>query len=385
VNSMVRRTGLAAVALGILAWCAMSKAKADGLPDGLGAPDSAGQLSLGRVVTDIARDAGEVCGVVLGGHGRVVVCGRRGQLEVYDSAGGRVNMGFAETAQGEQFHALTRIAGWPSDSLVAIDARGVTATILDQTGRVVRRFKYDNPPGTLLGLAIHGLFEDGTALASYYRVKASTAADRFAWFAEEGPVTESAEYVRLRIDGYDGVGRFPAGGEYRVRYEGSGAVLVHPLANRRLTAVGDSFWFVAFSDTPAVNGMDGDGRIVRRIRLSPRPKTRGDRRIADDLVKAFVEGASGQQAAFRKRLVSLDRRQSLPEVDALLAGPDGEVWVGYVGAQANEREWRVYDRAGNMVGVLAVPRGFQLVSVGVSRAVVVDDDGGTVRVYELRR
>jgi hypothetical protein len=64
-----------------------------------------------------------------------------------------------------------------------------------------------------------------------------------------GARTDSAEYHLVDKEASRFLGRFPPGGGHKVRMsETEGVVETPPLANRRLTAVGDSQWYVAWSD-----------------------------------------------------------------------------------------------------------------------------------------
>lgn len=344
------------------------------------------RLSESPLVTIDREPTGPFCGGLVLDDGRILLCDSKNQvLEVHAADVGSVERWDRPRDEAGAFRLLSVVGRWSADSIVAVDRYRFTATIFDRAGTPARAFEYQRPAGPRGGSEAYGPLSDGSLLLVSYPLPESSQ-ERFEQAMLEGAVLDSAEYGISTATGYTVVGMLPAGGEYRVRIDQAAAVLVTPLANRRITAAGGEAFVVAFTGDPEVTVFSPDGSVRQVVRhgLPPSGIENSD---AAAIRSSFID--SGGPAAFREhraRLARIARNTEVPQyLDAVMLSPDGELLVSRPRLQTETASWHIYGENGSKLAVLDLPADLLIMEVLRDRVLTRNHDGSRVSLYRLDR
>lgn len=315
--------------------------------------------------------------------GVVVVDGGSSEVRWYDSDGG-----FRSRAAGpgEGPGELLRVVGaalTPGDTLVLYDARNRRLSWFASDGTVSRLRRLALGPGSEIGL--HPL-QDGRLLATEERHTLNLAGDEY------NPARDSV-LVLLATganESVDTVMRLPGSEALTwVDYEGGtpvgtmqttlpfGEVALAGGTADRIAVVGAGRDELALFDTGA--------RLVRVARRSDVDPLQVSSSMRQQYVAAAVDRVRSTglpvgrvEAAAEERLTFLPEERAVPAFDRLLTDAvGGQIWLrDYLPEwrSGEARSWTVYDLAGQVVGRLTTPAGFEVMQVGDGHIVGVERD-----------
>ncbi len=192
---------------------------------------------------------------------------------------------------------------------------------------------------------------------------------------------------------YRPLGRFVRGAMVAHRIEGAPI----PFSMARVSLAPSSAWaasgglvWIADAATGALRAFDGTGEPVVSATLPVRPRPLDAAAIEQSRDRALASARTGIDSA--AALASHDPvllPPTLPILDGVVAGHDGEVWVRLFQLEAGPTsEYLVVDRAGQAVATMAVPTDLTIHQVGADFVLGVrrDADGvETVVEYRLQR
>ncbi|MCJ7628867.1 MAG: hypothetical protein MUO50_10825 [Longimicrobiales bacterium] len=325
------------------------------------------------------------CGIQQTSDGRLVVCDKEhGVLRVYDGGGQQLGSWGGPGDGLGGFRRLLLLGPWQGDSLVALDRFRLAGTVLDENGNAARRFEYAVPENRKSTLEVHGFFPDGAILTTSSLLP-STVGERLEWSLTEGAIVDSTEYGVADEQRYEVLGRDRPGGEYRVAVGNSTYILVPPLANRRLVAVGTSAWATAWTHYLEITVRMRPGHDTRNIVVSSQRVSSPTGQ--DEAIKSsWVNEGPAESRAHRQRLLDLTEGTGQPpELAGRLLGPGDEVWVAELGTSTIAQRWSIYSSDGLKIGRLTIPQGHRLLQVLEGCVLLASNDGSTVLLHGLRR
>lgn len=268
-----------------------------------------------------------------------------------------------------EFQTLWSIAQ-RRDSLLALDNLAARISVFASDGTFARSYTIPRIADALAP-NVQGWFEDGTALFSATRREPEEGRSDIVLYSvdPDGRIT-------------DRLGVFP---DQRLGANGMGLGFG---SGARVAVGADRIWY-ANSEAFELRSLDRAGTVRRIIRLGRAPAPVSDADIAEararvraDLARQQVSGPAVQ------RILDTEYAARFPVLGALLAAANGDLWVERYRTPLLEPDgpgiWDVFDHDGVLLGCVALPDGFELISVG--RAVVLGehtDDLGVQRI-ELR-
>jgi hypothetical protein len=333
-------------------------------------PDVAPVYALSRPVFEIGVVEGaaeyelhDVTGVVRLSDGSVAVATGGSEIRWFDEAGVfRRRVGREGDGPGE-FRRIRYMRALPGDSLLVFDSNNRRVTVLAPDGRFVRSETIgldDERPVTVAGALRDGtlltrtVMETPRASTPLYRVRMGFAVVR------DGAARPLRTYL---------------GQEAALHVEGSGGgigsvfISVLPFARSAHATAGPDHFFIGSSDTWQIDVWDGEGRLVRVIRvaipIAPVTEEVRQAHIAGELERrrraAEERGQPFQEQAARQQLDEQPHAPALPAFGALLATADGGFWASdftMPGAGPVQERWTIFDADGRLAAVIHLPTAF---------------------------
>ncbi|HET9133403.1 MAG TPA: 6-bladed beta-propeller [Gemmatimonadales bacterium] len=199
---------------------------------------------------------------------------------------------------------------------------------------------------------------------------------------------------------YDTAFALPGAEQYASTLEMQGMSMAVPRAivfgaQSTVALTGASLWSSRGDIAEVVQHADSNGRPtaaparIVRLPLAPRPVTDADKASYIAIMTEQFERFGGMMppALKESELKKLQESRFAPSfapIGQLLAGPNGEVWVGEGGVPGEATNWYVLDQQGTLLGKIAMPKGV-LVAIGTDRVAlrVEDEETGIVRLEVL--
>jgi hypothetical protein len=324
--------------------------------------------------------AGSIVRLLDGGF---VVAHRRGSQLVWFDADGRFLHAAGHLGRSPgAFMVLGDVFLMPGDSVLAIDPEVERLSVFGPDGEFARQEKIDfveaGAPATL------GILADGSILGMR----------EFGY--EEGMTAgvnrDTLPFVTLQPGGgYETTAAAFPTTEYWLFDFGDGlAGGALPFGDEsHAGATADGFWFAA-GDSPQVTHHGPDGRLTKVLRWDSEPDSLSTERV-ETFRAAAMNARGGNPAALaemRKFLQDIPFPATSPYTARLISAPDGALWIGpyHVWTEPAGGWWTVFDADGRRLGMVEIPAGFELRTVGTDRiyGVWTDDEGTeSVRVYAL--
>ena len=337
-------------------------------------------VRVGRIVDAVRTESGAIA--VADGDAQVV--------RVYDQSGRLLRtLGRRGTGAGE-FQAVDWLAP-AADSILAFDLVARRLTMFGAPTRV-RTASLAGAEGTIT--APLGRYADGTLLVA--------AGDpTFPFQGREGSVRhDSVTLVRASAEGepIDTIARVAWGESFGVAI-GEGdrrflAPMPRPFGPRASAAVVGDDVVVGEAKRNELKVYGAGAALVRSIRRDRDPLP-----VTPDAIAAFKEAqrrASAERglqaevdAALMAALEQAPWPERLPAFDAVLADPDGNLWVLDYGVRQDEPgSWNVFTAAGRWLGTVTTPARFRVEQVGRDWILGVGRRPGAeeeVRIYRIVR
>ena len=316
--------------------------------------------------------------------GRIVIANAgSNEIRVFDASGvHEASWGRAGEGPGE-FTALSGVASWPGDSIVAWDARARTIAVFDSDGTLGRSFvlEADGRPadprmaladGTVLGRSV-----DSGATGPGYRREQISYELRDADGAVRVPLgVHPGREAYLNMDG-----PFPVFGLLPF----SRAVSEGQWGNLIILTPDDQYEIRAHDRSTGALA-----RIVRRDHTNRAPT----REEVDEAIDAALErtGLTGEQLeSTREGYKAMPLVESFPAFRALLTDGLDHLWVREATLPGMDRPaplWTVFDPEGRVLGFIETPDGLTILEIGADYILgrTTDDLGvESVQVWPLER
>lgn len=339
-----------------------------------------------------------------------------GRIVTLDQGAGRVRV---FSAEGDLLHAFGRLGGGPGELSGALQPN--TGILVDRTGTVVvpdlgnariARFSLegevlDAPPLDLAAAGIPILFTRSADREVVAQFRTLSVPGQPTMGAGDG-----AEDRIVRLDPVTGeyrpLARVPTGETFSFGTGGLPSFMIFApepvwavLEDGRV-ATGKNHEYSLSLHAANASG-EGVGRVERIVRrtLRPAPVTEGHQNEMRAIFRRGLE-ESGQPLPpefVDQFLASVQFAPTWPALAALIAGPEGTLWVQVVDAGRLEgltpealqagafgsRTWDVFDAEGAYLGAVRVPEGFAALRfVGENLYGIHADDLGVQRVLRLR-
>ena len=294
------------------------------------------------------------------------------QIRFYDSNGKHVrSVGRAGAGPGE-YESIPFFRRYGADSLIAWDGRldrGTVIALNGTYGRNVPRPDFGGAwimyldtfgDGSLLGI---GTGYSGGRLPQVEMVE--EAVERVALRArqEQSIEVDSALLFRLRPSGaIDTIGGFFSAESYRL----SKIPVSMPFAHRMATATQGELLHYGTSHAFEIRTYTSKGKLVR-ITRSNRPNPPLTRDVIDEFIErstARIRNPAARQQQ-RAKYASIEFPKTLPAFSELLVDGEGNLWVSaYHEFMAPQPRWTVLDKAGKLLGEVAMPPRFTVYEIG---------------------
>lgn len=346
-------------------------------------------LEIGVVDGDDVREFQEITDVQRLSDGSIVVAnGGSGEIRIFTSTGEyRSTLGRSGGGPGE-FEGLGRLLVTPGDTIIAFDylLRRITVFV---NGTMVASTPLDgigNAPLRLAGRMSDGsfVFGAGFATADLPREKRTVGVHR-----------SNIPLVRYSSAGspLDTIGWFP-GMEMGVAMRDGVTQMGQPFYGRDLSIVTDGAnVYVGDQQEYAIRRFGTDDALQRIVRLPL-----ADLTISADELDAIKQRMRVRAAGLPNLEEEIARHFQMwpvpdrkPAHSRLLAGPDGQLWVGAAALSMYLEEpvsWDVFDGDGRWLGTVAMPDRFRLYHIGRDDVTGVwsdDSDVEHIRVYPIIR
>ncbi|MEX0894015.1 MAG: hypothetical protein WEB88_17735 [Gemmatimonadota bacterium] len=288
-----------------------------------------GELPLDRVVGALLTSSGHL--VVADGAQRIVVLSRSGQVDtIFGASGG---------GPGE-FRAIAWIQERAPDSIVAYDRALRRATIFSIHDGFARTLALE-PGERGLGVPeLLAILDDGTLLARRTSALAATPRDGSGLVR---PTHQIGVYNPAGTP-LDTIGTVV--GDERAVMEG--VLLNPPHLKKTYIAVRDRTVYVADGETFTLRVYDLDTGAERTLRRPHEPV-------------AIPDPDPGSRTGAQARMPAPTH---FPAVGGLVIDDAGNIWVGaYPTDPAAAQAWSVFDGAGGLLAEVAMPPGFQPLSI----------------------
>lgn len=141
--------------------------------------------------------------------------------------------------------------------------------------------------------------------------------------------------------------------------------IYRPVSPTTHFALTDSSVFIARSDSAVVHVLDLDGRPRATWSVEVRPRTPTDAHVRRDaeILTAFI-GDPAAREEIVQRYLGMDRPEQLPFFSAMLADPDGRIWLVESAPGDEETLLSCYGTDGVGSARVAIPLGLEVWEVG---------------------
>ena len=361
-------------------------------------------VDIGGKSGEAAGDLDQVTGPVSLTDGRLVFAnGATSEVRLYDRAGNLVRRSGRKGSGPGEYQTFGGLWVGPGDSVLVADLLARRLTVLDRDGNVGRSFLLAGQGGSFVSIGgqvsyalAAGWFADGSVLGLTQAFQMNDP--------RAGVHRDSITAVRYRGDGAvrDTLGRWPGPETTKMEMSFGGRTMTAPmpvpLGRQSTSLVHGERVYVARNDAWEIEVRDGGGKLLRLIRADVKavPLTPAD--VAAHR-KQQLEALAAQPlmrmapatliAQLKQRIESATYPATLPFVQALLADPDGNLWVEEVTSPADESaRFAVVDSAGRLLGRVVMPARLRPTSIGAEAVSGVwrdAEDVQHVRSYPIRK
>ena len=330
--------------------------------------------------------------------GRVVIADRRGAaLVFFDQRGAFLTRVGREGGGPGEFGALSDIARWRGDSIIAVDLGHRRYSVFDAHGRFGRSYALPTIPGYNVGFPID-LFADGAALA-----RSVSGGER-----REGLSVTTWQLLRIAPDAAQPL-VLPDTvtiERYNVPVENDPISLLSApvlFAHERVAAAVGNLTVVGTTDRLALDFYDASGRLttIVRVHQDSVPISAEARRTAAELLIGQAT-RDGTRAALRRAVDRMPSRRVMPAFGRwawehapantpfstwFRTDADGNLWVlSFEPPGSPTRRWHVMASSGRWLGAVRMPPGFEPFDIGQDYILgwrLDERDVVLVEMYEL--
>src|ERR1043166_536939 len=423
---MLRATTAVLAAI-VLSACAGARGGADGGGGAVSSRDSAGiqivenrgqawatgagwkvvdspLVDIGGKSGEAAGDLDQVTGPVSLTDGRIVFAnGATSEVRLYDGGGRHLHTSGRKGSGPGEYQTFGGLWAGPGDSVLVADLLARRVTVLDRDGNLGRSFTLAGEGGSFVSVGgavsfalAAGWFADGSVLGLKQAFRMNDA--------RAGVQRDSVTAIRYREDGTvrDTLGRWPGAETTKMEMSFGGrsmsAPMPVPLGRQSPSLVRGERLYLARNDAWEIEVRDGGGKLLRLIRADVKATALTPADVAAHR-KQQLEALAAQPMMrmapatlidqLKQRIESASYPATLPFVQALLADPDGNLWVQEVTSPAAEAvRFAVVDSGGRLLGRVGLPARLKPTSIG--RDVVFGvwrdaDEVQHVRSYPIRK
>lgn len=326
-----------------------------------------------------------VTGAVRLDDGRIVVA-NSGTHEVrfYDAEGRHLkSVGRDGDGPGE-FRYLMRLVRLNGDTLAAFDSNLGRISWFTPGGNFLRAVSTAGNDAGLIPL-IQGAFADG----SFFGVTAFVFG---AGDFPEGILHDSTLYLRIAPEGgrVDTLGFFQDADRYARAIDKVFFMTLLPFGSVPTAAVIDDRFYFGTGGSPEVGVYDESGRLLGLVRWNQTNRSVTQADVKREKARR-LQGVSDPNA--RRRIESVFAEMPVPRTmplfSSVVVDASERLWVGgYVAPGDTAREWRIFDRDGQLEGVSSTPAGLRVTQIGDDFILGIwSDDMGVehVRLFSLIR
>jgi hypothetical protein len=340
-------------------------------------------LELGVVEGPAEYQFTSIEGVVRLPDGRIVVAdGGAREIRWFDGEGRFLSStGRRGDAPGE-YRQINALGYGPGDSVWVYDYRNRRFTILTADGELARTMTLGP---TLSNVAAVGRLADGSFVVREYWSAAAMHSPEIRLGLSRDP----AAVARISADGseLDTLGLFP-GREVFIGTEGGRGVMSAPLFARTTSAaVLGSDAVVGDQETFEFGLYAADGSLRRLVRLPQMDLSLSESDIERATEERLAAEPPGRRAMWRAHLEAMAVPETRPAYGRLLPDAAGNLWVAGSSFPSQEPAvWLVFDRDGQLLGPVSVPRRFRVQAIGGDWLLGVwrdEIDVERVRLYSL--
>jgi hypothetical protein len=313
-----------------------------GTPAWSGLPEVVEELRIGVIDGPLEYEFGRVDAIDVDADGRLYVLDRASQdVRVFDSSGDFLHrIGKPGEGPGELSANATPVLVTGESVLVPdLGARSVRSFSLDGTPQGTLRFSADSIAAAGWGVA----WATSDTGEVFQRVR--SAAVMTGGFAEDA-------ILRWTSDGIF-VDTLLALGRVETSYFADGRPVTRVFGATPIWDVAeDGGLLIGRSSDPRVQVRAPDGRLERVILIDVAPIP-----VTEEMAMGLLPGGAREIGR-----VSLEVAATLPVVNAVMAGPNGTIWVEVVtGLDGRELlgMWHVFEAQGRFLGPVELPRGFR--------------------------
>ena len=361
-------------------------------------------VDLGGKGGEAGSDLDQVTGPVSLTDGRIVFAnGATSEVRLYDGAGRPLHTSGRKGSGPGEYQTFGGLWVGPGDSVLVSDILARRLTVLDRDGNVGRSFVLAGQGGSFVSIGgrvsyalAAGWFADGSVLGLTQAFQMNDP--------RAGVHRDSVTAIRYRGDGTvrDTLGRWPGPETTKMEMSFGGRTMAAPmpvpLGRQSASLVRGERLYLARNDAWEIEVRDSGGKLLRLIRADVKATALTPADIAAHR-KQQLEALAAQPlmhmapaaliAQLKQRIESATYPATLPFVEALLADPDGNLWVQEVTSPANEAaRFAVVDSAGRLLGRVVMPARLKPSSIGLDVVSGVwrdADEVQHVRSYPLRK
>lgn len=305
-------------------------------------------------------------------HGALVVLDAGENLIRWFSAAGELIVAAGGTGDGPgEYRALRDLYRLPGDSIFVVDRWTGRVATYGPTG-VLDSSWIPTAPGQFTSVRFAGRTPRGDLFGMVERA--------------EGEPTGSRRYRAILTHhavggGLDTLGDFPGGESYweACGPDNRGVCNVGvPYGLQTSAAVVGEMLAVANGEYPELALFRAGAGQVASWRLTPRAVPLRSARRTAWIDSILAPMPADRQLEPRERLTRAPVRATLPEIEGLVADPDGVLWVARpLPEGAAEREWELLAWDGTHLGRVMVPATLRVLDVGHGyiTGITVDEDG----------
>lgn len=281
-----------------------------------------------------------------------------------------------------EFRSFTHVGKLPGDTVVVADLVVARVSVFDAEGELVREVRWGNAANSP-GSAIVGTFEGGTFLARGFT--------QLGYPPPHGLRRHPVVFYHLDGVGIlaDTIGEFLGSETYYLPTERGFRANPGLFAQSLSFASAGQEFYVGTSDTYEIRVLASSGKPLRIVRRAVTPSGVSAEDVAAEK-RSRLEGlaANDIRASLERMLAEMPVPEQMPAFDRILVDEERNLWVReYSPAWREERDlWTIFDPAGQIVGELAMPLGFEPHQIGADYVIGVSKDAfdvERVRLYDL--
>jgi hypothetical protein len=361
-------------------------------------------VDIGGKGGEAAGDLDQVTGPVSLTDGRLVFAnGATSEVRIYDRAALHLHTAGRKGSGPGEYQTFGGLWVGPGDSVLVADILARRMTVLDRDGNLGRSFVLAGQGGSFVSIGgqvsyalASGWFADGSVLGLTQAFQMNDP--------RAGVHRDSVTAVRYNGDGTvrDTLGRWPGAETTKMEMSFGGRTMTAPmpvpLGRQSTSLVRGERLYLARNDAWEIEVRNGDGKLLSLIRADVKaaPLTPADvaahrkQQLAALAAQPLMRMAPAAIVAqLKQRIESATYPATLPFVQALLADPDGNLWVQEATSPADESaRFAVVDSTGRLLGRVAMPARLKPTAIGADAVFGVWSDADEVqhvRSYPIRK